>query len=171
MLRCRAKHSWPEGCRCPLCPARTEKARRQCKHYRLGFGKDVVTESSNPCCCCASQSAHLCMFMSRVGQNFISPLYMTVCMVISLPKIPYIHRKYLTMYGSGHPYLCLCRCGPHAVHSVQQSFLLLRIPRKVRTCVCLCLCRCEPHAVHSVQQSFLLLRIPQSAHLCTFVSL
>jgi hypothetical protein len=29
---------------------------------------------------------------------------MTVCMVISLPKIPYIHRIYLQMYGSGQPY-------------------------------------------------------------------
>jgi hypothetical protein len=27
-------------------------------------------------------------------------------MVISLPKIPYIHRIYLQMYGSGQPYVC-----------------------------------------------------------------
>ena len=31
----------------------------------------------------------------RVGQNRISVPYMTVCMVISLPIIPYIHRIYL----------------------------------------------------------------------------
>jgi hypothetical protein len=30
--------------------------------------------------------------MARVGQNRIKPPCMTVCMVISLPKIPYIHR-------------------------------------------------------------------------------
>jgi hypothetical protein len=41
----------------------------------------------------------------RVGQNRIYTPYMTVCMVISLPKIPYIHRIHLYMYGSGQPYL------------------------------------------------------------------
>jgi len=33
--------------------------------------------------------------MHWVGQNRIYTPYMTVCMVISLPKIPYIHRIYL----------------------------------------------------------------------------
>ena len=33
--------------------------------------------------------------MSRVGQNRISAPYMTVCMVISLLRIPYVHRIYL----------------------------------------------------------------------------
>ena len=31
--------------------------------------------------------------MARVGQNRIYTPYMTICMVISLPKIPYIHRN------------------------------------------------------------------------------
>jgi len=39
----------------------------------------------------------------RVGQNRISALYMAVCMVIPLPKTPYIHRKYLNMNISGQP--------------------------------------------------------------------
>ena len=39
----------------------------------------------------------------RVGQNRIYTPYMTVYLVISLPKIPYIHRIYI--YGSGQPYL------------------------------------------------------------------
>jgi hypothetical protein len=30
--------------------------------------------------------------MSRVGQSRIYTPYMTVCMVVSLPKLPYIHR-------------------------------------------------------------------------------
>jgi len=34
-------------------------------------------------------------FLRRVGQNRMSAPYMTVCMVISLPKIPYVHRIYL----------------------------------------------------------------------------
>jgi hypothetical protein len=33
--------------------------------------------------------------MTRVGQNRIYTPYMTVCMVISLPKTPYVHRAYL----------------------------------------------------------------------------
>jgi hypothetical protein len=33
----------------------------------------------------------------RVGQNRINTPYMTVCMVISLPTIPYIHRIYTVL--------------------------------------------------------------------------
>jgi len=33
--------------------------------------------------------------MSRAGQNRMYTPYMTVCMVISLPKILYMHRVYL----------------------------------------------------------------------------
>jgi len=39
----------------------------------------------------------------RVGQNRIYTPYMTVCMVISLLKIPYVHRMYVYMFGSGPP--------------------------------------------------------------------
>ena len=39
--------------------------------------------------------------IGRVGQNRIHTPYMTVYLVISLPKIPYIHRIYI--YGSGQP--------------------------------------------------------------------
>jgi hypothetical protein len=42
---------------------------------------------------------------SRVGQNRICTPYMTVCMVISLLKIPYIYRIYVCMYGLGQPYI------------------------------------------------------------------
>jgi len=49
-------------------------------------------------------SGHL-LQISRVGHNCISAPYMTVCMVISLLKIPYVHRIYLLMYGSGQPYI------------------------------------------------------------------
>ena len=44
----------------------------------------------------------------RVGQNRIPAPYMTVCMVISLLEIPYVHRIYLEMYGSGQPYKYAC---------------------------------------------------------------
>jgi len=37
------------------------------------------------------------VLMSRVGQNRIYTPYMTVYLVISLPKIPYIHRIYMVL--------------------------------------------------------------------------
>jgi hypothetical protein len=40
----------------------------------------------------------------RVNHNRICTPYMTVCMVISLLKILYIHRLYVYMCGSGQPY-------------------------------------------------------------------
>jgi hypothetical protein len=47
--------------------------------------------------------------MSRVGQNRTYTLYMTVYLVIPLPKIPYVHRVYINIYiyiyGSGQPYI------------------------------------------------------------------
>jgi hypothetical protein len=46
----------------------------------------------------------------RVGQNRIYTPYMTVCMVISLPKILHIHCIYLKMYGSGQPYIFPLSC-------------------------------------------------------------
>jgi hypothetical protein len=41
--------------------------------------------------------------ITRVGQNRIYTLYVTVSMVISLLKIPYVHCIYVQMYGSGQP--------------------------------------------------------------------
>ena len=35
--------------------------------------------------------------MTRVGQNRIYTPYMTVYLVISLPKLPYIHRIYMVL--------------------------------------------------------------------------
>ena len=35
--------------------------------------------------------------MCRVGQNRINTPFMTVFLVISLPKIPYIHRIYMVL--------------------------------------------------------------------------
>ena len=43
-------------------------------------------------------------FLYRVGQNRICTLYMTVCMLISLLSIPYIHLVYIFMHGFGQPY-------------------------------------------------------------------
>jgi len=39
---------------------------------------------------------------ARVGQNCIYTPYMTVCMVISLPKTPYKHRIYMVMANPTH---------------------------------------------------------------------
>ena len=40
--------------------------------------------------------------MSRVGQDRIYTPYMTVYLVISLPKIPYIHRIYMVLANPNH---------------------------------------------------------------------
>jgi len=45
----------------------------------------------------------------RVGQKRICTPYMTVCKVISLLKLPYIHRICICMYGFGQP--CTYRRG------------------------------------------------------------
>jgi len=44
---------------------------------------------------CQTSASALWLNISRVGQNRISAPHMTVCMVISLLKIPYVHRIYL----------------------------------------------------------------------------
>jgi hypothetical protein len=41
--------------------------------------------------------------INRVGQNCTCAPYLTVCMAISLLKMPYIHRIYVCMYGFGQP--------------------------------------------------------------------
>ena len=43
--------------------------------------------------CSIYRSCTIC----RVGQNRTYTPYMTVCLVISLPKIPYIHRKSMVL--------------------------------------------------------------------------
>ena len=48
------------------------------------------------CHCLTQHLLHLCC-MSRVGQNRIYTPYMTVYLMISLPKIPYIHRIYMVL--------------------------------------------------------------------------
>jgi len=40
---------------------------------------------------------HVIIGVYRVGQNRIYAPYMTVCLVISLPKIPYIHLIYMVL--------------------------------------------------------------------------
>ena len=39
--------------------------------------------------------------MRRVGQNRVCTPYATVCTVISLLKVLYIHRIFICMYGLG----------------------------------------------------------------------
>ena len=51
----------------------------------------------------------------RVGQNRIFIPYMTVCMVISLLKIPYVHRIYVEIYGSSPPYKKMNKTGSRPV--------------------------------------------------------
>jgi len=46
---------------------------------------------------CADVRVAMLSCMSRVGQNRIYTSYMTVYLVLSLPKIPYINRIYTVL--------------------------------------------------------------------------
>ena len=53
-------------------------------------------------------TSKLCL-LCRVGQNRIYTPYMTVCLMISLPKIPCIHRIYMVLANPMYTvYRCLC---------------------------------------------------------------
>jgi len=47
--------------------------------------------------CCTTRVGHKHTCIARVGQNRIYTPYMTVYLMISLPKIPYIHRIYMVL--------------------------------------------------------------------------
>jgi hypothetical protein len=74
----------------------------QRNHRAYGHVRYKYTVLANPThssvCCCLYPA-------SRVGQNHMCTPYMTVCLVISLPKTPYIYRIYVCMHGFGQPYL------------------------------------------------------------------
>jgi len=73
------------------------------KHHereKVCMSKTDCNEMLLLCCCC--KTVCICN-KCRAGQNRICTPYMTVCMVISLLKILYIHRIYVFMYGSGQP--------------------------------------------------------------------
>ena len=96
----------------------------------------------------------------RVGQNRVYTTYMTVCFVISLPKIPYIHRIYMVLanpihtviYGVyirfrptlhihdtyTHVHVCP-RAGGHGEFSEENHDPALRVSEM---CVCVCACAC-----------------------------
>ena len=52
----------------------------------------------------------------RVGQNCIYTPYMTVHLVISLPKLPYIHRIYMVLSNPNYMLAC-CRYSWFAAES------------------------------------------------------
>jgi len=64
-----------------------------CMHTRYACACCVV------CVACTPGTLPSYSLLSRVGQNRIYTPYMTVYLVISLPKIPYIN----CIYGSGQP--------------------------------------------------------------------
>jgi hypothetical protein len=63
------------------------------------------------CCLALKQLATMACVITRVGQNHICALYMTVCLVISLPKLPYIHG--ICRVGQNHTFI-----GIYGVHTV-----------------------------------------------------
>jgi len=85
-----------------------------------------------------------CMLhIARVGQNRIYAPYMTVYLVISPPKIPYIHRIYI--YAFGQPYILLCakKYFPSFFHS------------RVACCILLCAKGTSPHSfIHKLHVAY-----------------
>ena len=78
------------------------------------------THTPTPACMCVLPHPHA--HMCRVGQNRTYTSYMTLHLVISLPKIPYIHCKYVWFWPTLH------MCSPPAC------------PARQHVCVCVCVC-------------------------------
>jgi hypothetical protein len=66
--------------------------------------------------------------MHRVGQNRIYTPYMTVYLVISLPKIPYIHRIYMVL----NSWAVTCTLRMHVTDRPAGSVLCDMLFNKVR---------------------------------------
>jgi len=60
----------------------------------------IHSQGHKPICTACGSSARSVRDISRVGQNRIYAPYMTVYEVVSLPKIPYIHRVYMVLANS-----------------------------------------------------------------------
>ena len=95
-----------------------------------------------------------CMLhIARVGQNRIYAPYMTVYLVISPPKIPYIHRIYI--YAFGQPYILLCakKYFPSFFHS------------RVACCILLCAKGTSPHSfIHKLHVAYCCVQTSTSPH-------
>jgi len=96
---------------------------------------------------------HKCTYsVCRVGQSRIYTPYMTVCLVVSLPKRPCIHCTYM-IYGFGQPWVraemcafytfCLSLCFLHVL------FVTVLSARSVCHCAfyTFCLSLCFPHVL------------------------
>jgi hypothetical protein len=68
--------------------------------HAVCFSLHSISQNHPPC------QSYPILLLHRVGQNRINTPYMTIFLVISLPKIPYIHR---IVYGSGQPYYCMLK--------------------------------------------------------------
>ena len=84
--------------------------------------------------------------MGRVGQNRVYTTYMTVYLVISLPKIPCIHRVYMILANPTHgPHFSACKASAHLVLFVAKVFDSLVVYERVHhsaTSLCLQAAEC-----------------------------
>ena len=62
--------------------------------------------------------------MLRVGQNRIYAPYMTVYLVISLPKIPFIHRIYMVL---ANPTYATCTGAPKCASCLQLATMAVDV--------------------------------------------
>ena len=66
---------------------------QECRHFLICLLS--ITCAMRRGCRIVSTLSSISIQITRVGQNRTSAPYMTVCMVISLLKIPYVHHIYL----------------------------------------------------------------------------
>jgi hypothetical protein len=86
---------------------------------------------------CSRKHTYTCMVsqnsIHRVGQNRLYTPYMTVYLMISLPKIPYIHRIYKVLANPKYTYTC--RSKSPSLQSIRLSpttneYLVISLPKK-----------------------------------------
>jgi len=79
----------------------------------------------------------------RVGPNRVYTLHMTVYLVISLPKIPYIHRIYIGLARTVYihriwPYIWWFSCPKYRVHTLHMTvYLVIFLPKIPYICMVL----------------------------------
>ena len=86
---------------------------------------DVCARAALGVACTKNAASRSVIYKRRVGQNPISAPYMTVCMVISLLKLPYIHRIYMVL--AKPMYKSLGFCGHKACAGLARTVCIHRV--------------------------------------------
>jgi len=74
-----------------------------CVHRKNEYYTCVQYNNEYHTCVFHNSKCHMC----RVGQNRTCTYIYTVCLVISKPKIPYVHRIYLVLANPTYVHMCI----------------------------------------------------------------